>query len=290
MTLPGFGEFTCSPESVDGSLRCSSQDGRKKSRSGRGVVHASHSARRANEKEPTTTGTCGQKCSGSSASADLQRFLESRLRASVDLDGSMEFSMTWRASVTPAGRPICRLLAQGNRTSGKDCSGWPSPAVQNSDGCPNPQGNTGEHFTLQTAVALTGWPTPQVHQGPNNGDNRGKDYGGNRARTTPQNVPDLVGWATPNARDHKGAPTEATHRSDTGRLRNDQLDFQAALTASSPAWTGKRGVLDPAFSRWLMGYPATWDEASPNWDAWRSVQEKIALADSADTGMPLFHK
>jgi hypothetical protein len=35
----------------------------------------------------------------------------------------------------------------------------------------------------------------------------------------------------------------------------------------------------PAFSRWLMGYPAAWDRASPNFENWREVQARIASAD-----------
>jgi hypothetical protein len=36
------------------------------------------------------------------------------------------------------------------------------------------------------------------------------------------------------------------------------------------------GVLNPASSRWVMGFPLGWDEASPNYADWCEVQARIA--------------
>lgn len=103
----------------------------------------------------------------------------------------------------------------------------------------------------------------------------------------------LGGWASPSSRDWKDTPgmaTEATNPDGSHRKRVDQLPRQAQLTSgptseSSTAQTAKRGVLDAAFSRWLMGFPEKWDEASPNWASLSKVQEAIASDDSRDTEM-----
>ena len=90
-----------------------------------------------------------------------------------------------------------------------------------------------------------------------------------------------VGWATPSARDHKDTPgmaTTGTNPDGSERSRLDQLPRQAALAepgspaTGSPASTGKRGRLNPALSRWLMGYPKDWDDCAMR--AHRSIPPK----------------
>jgi hypothetical protein len=50
-----------------------------------------------------------------------------------------------------------------------------------------------------------------------------------------------------------------------------------AITKSFPAGTGSRGVLDAAFSRWLMGFPQAWDSLSPGFDKWELMQQVLKL-------------
>lgn len=142
------------------------------------------------------------------------------------------------------------LLAGWPTCSSRD---WKDTAGMSTTGI-NPDGSLRNRVDQLPRVAqLAGWPTPQVCQAPNSGENRGKDHGGSRPRNTPQNVEALVGWATPRAEDAESSGM----RHDRGVA--DTLSAQAGQDlTSSPAATEKRGVLNPGLSRWLMGFPPAW--------------------------------
>jgi len=68
----------------------------------------------------------------------------------------------------------------------------------------------------------------------------------------------LAGWATPQERDGKGIDQNYQHGAINNSLPN-QIEALGATSTSSPAQTEKRGALNPALPRWLMGFPAEWD-------------------------------
>ena len=212
---------TSSPESADGATLCASPDGPMTGQSGPDHAPVSRFRAQDSKKAMLTNDTSGPRFTASSPSADLQRSLESKLRRSLDVNGSPEFALIWKAVDMPAGPPILALRASARRTSGKGFSGWPTPTVSSGD----------QHKDT---------PSPRQTGG-----------------TTLGGAEKTVGWATPTTRDHKDCGenlTDSTIRRD-GKSRNDVLGRQAHL---SPVPMEKRGALNPAFSLWLRGFPTAW--------------------------------
>lgn len=344
-TSRGTHNATSSPESVDGVSRCDLRDGLMTDLFGPVPAPASRSASRAKARASTTSATSGPSSPASSASADLQLYLENKSRALLDSRGSTLFNLTWKTSVTPAGRPICRLAASAPRTAGSASTGWPTPCTQDGPkggpaqgkdrlpgvvalaawptpmaGTPAQNGNNaaGNNDSSRRTVELVAWPTPtaQDHFSANATANRSNPDSKHHTGTTLTDAARFAGWTTPSARDWKdsaGMATTGTNPDGSERSRLDQLPRQARLVGwatpqagdaknrysnsemaarrlasgkqesiemqahgvilnGSPAPTERRGQLNPAFSRWLQGYPKAWCEAAI--EAWHEMPTK----------------
>jgi hypothetical protein len=180
----------------------------------------------------------------------------------MGVNGSLEYALIWKAVDMPAGPPICALRARAHRISGSGCTGWPSPVSWDA-WTPSTQASAEREWgksNLRGVGAIAGWPTPVA-----NDDNKsieahlamkkrmGERDGSNANRTaitSLQVAAQLAGWPTPDAQAmNVGA--------------DPQKQASGPPATSSPASTAKRGALNPFFSLWLQGFPATWLDCLP---------------------------
>ncbi len=252
---------TSSPASADGPTPFVSPDGQTMIPFGQGVAHVSRSVRAGSGEALTIRVISGPHGAGSSASVALTWSLANRLRAKTDSRGSTLFRLTWKERATPSGRVIYALRASGHPTSGNACSSWPSPmAGSKATDTYNEAGNTD---SSRKTVALIGWPTPRTPTGGAESGERKKELGRLESGGGDlQAAAKLAPWPTPNT-------MEGGQTSRGGKRKGELLmGGLVRSTASgppptgSPAPTANPGQLNPAHSRWLMGFPPAWDDCA----------------------------
>jgi hypothetical protein len=107
---------------------------------------------------------------------------------------------------------------------------------------------------------MAGWPTPNCgKRGPENRESKDKRKSGG---IDLQSTALIAGWATPTVQDGKNCAGPSQWDRNSWPL-NVQAAATGQIAFLSPSETEKRGVLNPDFLRWLMGYPEEWGKYAP---------------------------
>ncbi|KVD35453.1 methyltransferase [Burkholderia ubonensis] len=209
-------------------------------------VRANLSARQARDLGLMTSGTYGQRGTGSSESVALQSSLESRLRTLLLTRGSTLYTLTWKRWTTPMGVSRFRLRASVRRTSATARTGWPTPLASDA------RGSAGVGKTeLPNIAKLAGWPTPTVGNAEGSQSfaglsATGKTPDGRKVAVSLNHVAQFAGWPTPTA-----ALADKGVRSTEGgireAMRNHGPDLAAAVClAGWPTPTTTDALRKPA--------------------------------------------
>lgn len=265
LSLLDTDSFTSSPASADGPLQPVLPDGPTTASLSPGRARVSRSRSRAKAPELLMRGTYGPTFSESSVPEGPLSSWENRLRQRLAKVGSSECDLTWKVSGTTPGELLSRLVPSTPRTveidSGLllDASYWSTPRASDGEkGGPNQAFVAGGQPLPAQAFHTAMWPSPTLPSGgqtwPEGTTLEGKRPDGKKSQVTLNNV--VTGlWPTPLV----GSTNPAAHNQISGQWRAAmEQAMPGPAQSGSLATTEKRGVLNPAFPCWLMGYPIAW--------------------------------
>jgi hypothetical protein len=190
--------------------------------------------------------------------------LESRLRARLAGRGSTLYALTWKGWDMASELQICALRASAPRTSGngsggEGSAGWPTPSTMDNGNSGDAweerrkkikeKGINGNGFglILPMAAQLAGWPTPMAGTPAQAGYNEAGNTDSSRKMVV------LCGGLV--AGHGLRLPEEWSGPARITLLGALQTGCDAGMTGG--------GQLNPAHSRWLMGFPPAWDACAP---------------------------
>ena len=270
MTLWDTPSAISSPALAGGRSPRVSPDGPTGGKYGRDHARASRSRRPEISAAPMTHGTCGPTSFASSVPAGPLSSWESRLRQRLARIGSTECMLTWKASVTPGGRPLSRLVPSTPRTVETDCGSseaacWITPTTRDWKDSPGMTAVRADGKSrvdqLPRQVAAM-WSTPLASGGEKGGPNQSFGAGG---QPLPAQAFHVAMWPTATRSD--AASSRRHGYMVKGHSGTTLYDAAIGATTNGEPDTTEKSVarprLNPAFVCWLMGFPPAWDACAP---------------------------
>lgn len=233
-------------ESEYGAMPSDLQDGKIVDPCGQGVAPVKVSQEQESRKEYLTLDTSGLTGSSSSESANLQLFLENRLKQRLEKAGSTLYKMTWKQKTTPLGKSYYQLVASVPRTLGKESGSllsapWTTPVAQPANGTP-------EDFLRR-----------KEESNERNNQKMGIVLSDIQMQAMYVSVP----YPTPAARDHKDSDCSDSGVPENGLLGRVVWSVGTGeMLSGCHSETENKGSLNPALSRWLMTLPEEFDKCA----------------------------